>query len=43
MTDLLNVESCHGDDVIDVRASANLLHVGEIPFRKHKTGRSLVY
>lgn len=32
-SDLLNIECCHGDDVIDVRASANLLHVGQIPFR----------
>ncbi len=32
-SDLLNVECCHGDDVIDVRASANLLHVGQVPFR----------
>lgn len=31
-TDLLNIECGHVDDVVDVRASANLLHVGQIPF-----------
>lgn len=32
-SDLLNVESRHCDDVIDVRASADLLHIGQIPLR----------
>lgn len=32
-TDLLNIQCRHGDDVNDVRASANLLHVGQVPFR----------
>lgn len=34
--DLLNIECCHGDDVIDVRASANLLDIRQIPIKtKH--------
>lgn len=32
-SDLLNIECCHGDDVIDVRASANFFDVGEISFK----------
>lgn len=32
-SDLLNIDCCHGDDVIDVRASANLLHIRQVPFR----------
>ncbi len=51
-SDLLNIECCHVDDVIDVRASANLLHVGQVPFRNiqscthtntHRTRRPLAY
>lgn len=29
--DLLNVKRRHGDDVIDVGAGSDLLHVGEVP------------
>lgn len=51
-SDLLNIECCHSDDVIDVGASANLLHVRQVPFRNtqshthtqtHKTGQPLAY
>lgn len=42
VSDLLNIECCHGDDVIDVRASANLLHVGQVPFRHRERERERV-
>lgn len=32
-SDLLNIKRRHRDDVIDVRTSANLLHVGQVPLR----------
>lgn len=42
-SDLLNIECCHGDDVIDVRAGANLLHVGQVPFRNTEVDEEKAY